>query len=334
MNEIIALAIHDLERRDGAFTVTLADRQLAPSPTTQRVVDDLYDLYNRKASKSHGKFTEAEGYPTEGQIRDYVAADEPDFLALTSRLMDTLSRQATRRAASTGGHVFFAQFRRDARSYLLVAIVTDKLSATLTANLDMEDVQHLDLDGFRFAGRINLTGWAANEDRYISFLKGKGDVSDYFKEFLGCDSVVQDRKDTTDLVHALKEFTVSTRMADADAADFLARAKAICERSGRAREELEFAALANELVPQDPQTLVDHLADGDRRLNDRFVPNLPALKALVRFKAKTRQWSVEFDREALNGGGVRFDPAANSLTLFDIPAELAAELRDQGLAGA
>ncbi len=334
MNEIIALAIHDLERREGGFDVMLADRQLAPGPTAQRVVDDLYDLYNRKASKSHGKFTDAEGYPTEGQIREYLAADEPDFLALTARLMDTLSRQATRRAASTGGHVFFAQFRREIRDYLLVAIITDKVSATLTANLDMEDVQHLDLDGFRFAGRINLTGWAADEERYISFLKGKGDVSDYFKEFLGCDSVVQERKDTTDLVGALKEFTIGTRMSDADAADFLARAKAICERSGRARQELEFSALANELVPQDPQSLVDHLADGERRLNDRFVPNLPALKALVRFKAKTRQWSVEFDRGALNGGSVRFDPIANTLTLSEIPPELAAELRDQGLAGA
>lgn len=89
-------------------------------------------------------------------------------------MMDTLRRQAATKSASAGGHVFFAQFRREARDYLLVAIITDKLSATLTANLDMEDVQHLDLDGFRFAGRINLTGWAAGEERYISFLKGEG----------------------------------------------------------------------------------------------------------------------------------------------------------------
>ena len=115
MNEIVALAIHDLERREGVYAVKLAKKKLPVSATAQRVVDDLYDLYNRKASKSHGKFTEAEGYPTEGQIRDYVASDEPDFLTLTSRMMDTLRRQAGTKSASAGGHVFFAQFRRDSR---------------------------------------------------------------------------------------------------------------------------------------------------------------------------------------------------------------------------
>ncbi|WP_428969903.1 nucleoid-associated protein [Sphingomonas sp. Xoc002] len=334
MNEIVALAIHDLERRAGAYTTKLAKKELPVSPTAQRVVEGLYDLYNRKASKSHGKFTEAEGYPTQGQIRDYVASDQPDFLALTSRMMETLRRQAATKSASAGGHVFFAQFKREARDYLLVAIITDKLSATLTANLDMEDVQHLDLDGFRFAGRINLTGWAAGEERYISFLKGKGDVSDYFKEFLGCDSAVQDRKDTADLVSALKDFVVDRKMGDAEGTEFLARAKAICERAGRSREELEFEALANELMPKEPQALVDHLSDGERRLNDRFVPNLQALRALVRFKAKTKQWSVEFEREALNGGVVRFDPKVNSLTLLDVPAELVAQLKSEGLTGA
>src|SRR3546814_7869702 len=94
--------------------------------------------------------------------------------------------------------------------YLLVAIITDKLSAALTSQRDVRDVRHLDLDGFRFAGRINLTAWAIGDERYISFLKGKGDVSEYFRHFLGCDSVVQERVDTSNLVAALKEIGRAT----------------------------------------------------------------------------------------------------------------------------
>ena len=210
MNDIFALAIHDLERRDGAYHVQIAKKTLPISATAQRVIDELSDLYNRRASKSHGKFTAAEGYPTQTQIREYVNADEPNFLELTSRMMATLQREAVKKAASTGGHVLFAHFKRDGRDYLLVAIVTQKLRAALTSERDMRDVRHLDLDGFRFAGRVNLTGWAAGQDRYISFLKGKGDVADYFKEFLGCDAVVQDRVDTSNLVSALKDFVTET----------------------------------------------------------------------------------------------------------------------------
>lgn len=333
MNKIVALAIHDLERRDGTYQVQAADKQLAVTSTTQRVIDELYDLYNRRASKSHGKFTTAEGYPTQAQVRDYIEDPDKDFLRLTLRMMETLRSQAQARSASTGGHVLFAHFRREGRDYLLVAIITDKLSAALTSQRDVRDVHHLDLDGFRFAGRINLTTWANGEERYISFLKGKGDVSEYFRHFLGCDSVVQDRVDTSNLVTALKEFVAETKMPEKEGNEFLGRAKAICERASRAREEIEFDALANELMPKDPRKLADHLAHTDRGLSDRFVPDRRALASLVRFRGGTKQWKVEFDRDAVSNRSVIYDAAANTLTLTGLPDDLVAQLKSEGLGG-
>ena len=51
MNEILALAVHDLNRREGRFEVNLEQRLLPVTVTTQRVIDEIYDLYNRRASK-------------------------------------------------------------------------------------------------------------------------------------------------------------------------------------------------------------------------------------------------------------------------------------------
>lgn len=333
LNEIVALAIHDLDRREGVHQIRLAERPLAMSATTQRVIDELCDLYNRRASKSHGKFTSAEGFPAQAQVRDYVEDPGRDFMSLTSRLMETLRVQAQARSASTGGHVLFAHFRREACDYLLVAIVTDRLSAALTSERDMHDVRHLDLDGFRFAGRVNLTGWAAGEERYISFLKGKGDVSEYFRQFLGCDSVAQDRVDTSNLVAALKEFVATARMPEIEGNEFLARAKGICERVSRAREELEFEALANELLPKDPAPLREHLAHPDRKLSDRFVPDRRSLASLVRIRGSTRQWKVEFERDAVSSGAVVYDPVKGTLTLSGLPDDLVGQLRAEGLGG-
>jgi len=333
LNDIVALAIHDLERKGGAYHVRIAERTLAVTKTTQRVIDELYDLYNRRASKSHGKFSTAEGSPTQAQIRDYVEEKRKDFLRLSGRMMETLRGQAAARSASTGGHVLFAHFKRDGRDFLLVAIVTDKVSAALTSERDMADVLHLDLDGFRFAGRVNLTGWAAGEERYISFLKGKGDVSEYFKQFLGCDSVIQDRVDTSNLVSALKDFVAATKMPEKEGNEFLARAKAICERLSKAKEEVEFESLANELMPKEPRKLLDHLAHTDRGLSDRFVPDRRALASLVRFKGSTKQWKIEFDRDAVSTGAVRYDPKADTITLKGIPEELVGQLKAEGLGG-
>lgn len=329
-NKIAHVAVHDLVRTEDGFRVALGKDGLAISNTTQRVIDDLYQLYRRRTSKSHGKFSIDDEYsPTRTHLRAYLDGDCKEFATLTARMMETLRRQAGHKGAATGGHVFFAHFEREGQQFLLVAIITDKLGARLTGELDVRDVEHLDVDGFRFAGRINLSAWAADEDRYIGFLKGKGNVSDYFKQFLGCDTVVQDRQDTMDLVRALKAFAETQKMEQAGKDQFLSRAKDICERASKARRELSFEALANELMPESPDTLLDTLTDPELKLNDGFVPDRRPLNSLVRFKAKTPLWSIEFEREALTGGKVLYDGAENTLTLTELPPELTAQLRGE-----
>ncbi len=172
-----------------------------------------------------------------------------------------------------------------------------------------------------------MTGWDNGEERYIGFLKGKREVSEYFKEFLGCDLTVENRRDTTDLVQALMAFATDEAMDTSVKDDFLPRAKTICERSARPRRNSSFEALANELSPQDPERLMTALANPDLRLNDGFVPDRRALGSLVKFKGKTLTWSIEFTRDAITRGNVRFNAEDNTLTLTGLPEDLSAQLR-------
>jgi len=71
------------------------------------------------------------------------------------------------------------------------------------------------------------------------------------------------------------------------------------------------------------------LTDPERKLNDGFVPDRRALSSLVKFKGKTSQWSVEFERDALSGGKVQYNAAENTLTLLDLPDDLIAQLRHE-----
>jgi nucleoid-associated protein len=329
-NSIIHVAIHDLRKTQAEFEFVPGRPDVKAGPTVQRVVDDLHTLYSRRASKSHGKFSaDTVNFPTQSFLHEYLKGGSADFGALTAALMTTLVTQAKRKTGATGGHVFFVHFQDNSKQFIMIAIVNDRLNAAITQDFDVRDVTTLDLDGFRFAGRINLTGWLNGEERYVGFLKGKGDVAEYFKEFLGCDTTVQDRHDTHLLVTAVKDFADSQKMTGIARDDFLAKAKAICDQSAHKREELHLTAFSNELFPAEPELLLKVLTDDGRKINDGFVPDRRALATLVRFKAKTPFWSVEFEREAITQGKVRFNEKTNSLTLSDIPAELAAELRAQ-----
>jgi hypothetical protein len=57
-SKIFHAAIHDLRKTtETDFEVVVGKTNLRTGPTVQRVVDDLHNLYARRASKSHGKFS-------------------------------------------------------------------------------------------------------------------------------------------------------------------------------------------------------------------------------------------------------------------------------------
>lgn len=326
-DHIIKVAIHHLARNsDNIYEVQQGNGQLAVSATAKRLIDELHKYYARRPSKAYGKFAEnTVDYPTSVRLAEYLS-QTASFEDTTIALMNTLAKEAQARAASEGGHVFFAHFQREDRQYILVAIVNDKISAALTDAADLLDVKHLDVDGYRFAGRISLEGWKNNEERYVSFLKGKGNVSEYFMAFLGCDTVAASRVDTSNMVKAIKHFADSRALEPAERAEFMARANQICARDSKADKPINFSALANELYPDEPEALIDVLADPDRGLIDGFVADRRALRGLVSFKRKTSNWSVEFEREALNSDKVRYDPETNTIILFDVPEDLRNDL--------
>lgn len=328
VDNVVQVAVHDLRRKgQGDFETILGKAQLNVSPTVVRVVNELHSLYASKASKAHGRFSDkVADYPAQTFISDFEKGKYQDFADLTQKLMDTLTVQARRKPGATGGHVLFAHIEKDNHVYLMVAIINDKLGAALTNDLDIADVKHLDLDGFRFAGRVNITAWLAEADRYIGFLKGKGDVAEYFKEFLGCDTTVQDIQDTKTLIRVLEDFADPAKGVVKDKNVFLQRAYEICERHVREGLPLDFQAFSNELYPDEPDVLAKALGDPDLALGDGFVPNRRSLRALVRFKAKTPQWSVEFDRSALAEGKIVYDHEKKTITFNELPAELVEEL--------
>jgi nucleoid-associated protein len=328
VDSVVSVAIHDLKKIGGSdFEIVLGKDQLRVSPTVVRVVSELHKLYGSRASKAHGKFSaDAVNYPAQTFISDFEKGQPKDFATLTQNLMGVLLVQARRKPGATGGHVLFAHFQNDGQAYLLVAIINDRLGALLNEDLDIHDVRHLDLDGFRFAGRVNMSAWIAGAERYIGFLKGKGDVADYFKEFLGCDTIVQDRADTATLIGILRGFAEKSKDLVKDKDAFLERAFKICERHIRENTPLDFEAFANELLPDSPSDLAGALGDPDVALGDGFVPDKRALRALVKFKVKTDLWSMEFDRRAIAQGKIVYDPDKKTITINELPDDLIQEL--------
>ncbi len=81
--------------------------------------------------------------------------------------------------------------------------------------------RHLDLGQLHLAARINISEWRNNKQskQYISFIKGKGGkkVSDYFRDFIGCQEGVDSPSETRTLLKAFSDFVESEDMAEEQA---------------------------------------------------------------------------------------------------------------------
>jgi nucleoid-associated protein len=261
-------------------------------------------------------------------VRQYAIEQSIDFATLTQLMMQHLQARADQAQLSSGGYVLIARLNDGTSDSLLVALITEAVGSAMTAQLDIVDLPHLDMANLRVAGRIDLSAWQRGAERYISFLKGRGDVAQYFKLFLGCNDVVIALKETQKLVLGLGQFAAQQQL-DATARDgLLERAHGYLDDLGEQSEPLSLDDLVRQSWPESPETLRAALADEALALASGFVPDRRAIKPLVRFKAHAKQWKLEFDRNSLRSGAVIYDKAADRLVLYDVPEHIKQALLD------
>ncbi|WP_337030375.1 nucleoid-associated protein [Pantoea agglomerans] len=306
---------------------------LLPSPeeknvqaASQRLADDLTEKYSGRASKGYGKFEDnLDNFPMKGIVNDYFVTKEVDFYSTSIRMLEHLKARADEETMSTGGFVIIAHTETDDNQFLLVAILTSAIGATVH-DFDIQTSEYLDIAKLRVAGRIDVTGWLSGKDHYISFLKGQNAVAAYFRKFLGCNDILLAKEETTKLKDALIDFANERNLQAEEREEFLNKSHERLKQLSKSSNQFDTQTFANELWPAEPELLVNKLASEDLEFSDGFVPDSNIIRALVSFKGRSQHWSLNFDRAALHDGTVYYDEENNRLILKDVPDTLKDEI--------
>lgn len=324
---IVSTVVHDLEKSGSSFDVKVAGGLHPINAHVEHVIGALNDKYGKKVSKSYGSFAQTSLNATPSFIQAYMSSDPKDFLDLTSKMMDELKVQASvsTRHNATAGHVFFAHIIDNGSDILIVAIVNDKPGSALDHRMHMSPIDHLDLDNFRFAGRIDISSWISRKPRYVGFLKGRGEVSEYFRAFLGCEKSENARQDTTALIDAIKSFPLEVGMTPQEGSDLLKKANAILDDMAANGKSVDLAEFSAALYPIDAELIALHFAMNN--LNDGFVPDKRSLTGLTTYRTETNQWSADFQRDAYINGQVIVED--DRIIFMNPPQEFIDKLRSE-----
>ncbi|WP_273428136.1 nucleoid-associated protein [Chitinibacter tainanensis] len=323
LNTIEHLIIHQLHKEpSGPARVALAPAALAITPAAQRLVDQLCEQYGTRNGKGFGQFADDETLLMPQLVRRFSQENSLDFTGFSRELMAELQTRMEAEPLASGGYVLVAQVNNAAMRFIFIALLSEVIGTAVNDELQVIDSIHLDMQHLRVAGRIDLGSWQAGGERYVSFLRGRGDVAGYFKQFLGCLDVKTPLKETQKLVKGLEAFANEQAIAGDERDELFQRAHSYLDALGEGQGEVALATVAEQVFPTAPAQLQAALENEELGINDGFVPDRRAIKPLMRFKANAPQWKVEFDRASLRSGAVIYDKYSDTLVLSNVPEEL------------
>ena len=324
--------VHLIEKKpDGSPAILHArDQELAPSQAIENLLADLNDSYNAKQGKAWGLFHEDSGtYPFSGWLKAYLDSED-DFAAFSLKAVNQLKTLMEESNLSVGGHVLFAHYQQGMTDYLSIALLHHSDGVAVTDQLELASAKHLDLSQLHLAARINLSEWRNNptSKQYISFIKGKNGkkVSEYFKDFIGCQEGVDAPTETRTLLKAFSDFVESEDLAEEQAREKTDVLVEYATTQARAGQPITLNELSELIDGERPQAFYDHIRNKDYGLAPEIPADKRTLNQFRRFTGRAEGLSISFESHLL-GSKIEYDEASDVLIIRQVPTQLKDQLK-------
>ncbi|WP_459206617.1 nucleoid-associated protein YejK [Pseudomonas sp. MLB6B] len=324
--------VHLIDKKpDGTPAVLHArEAELSASEAIEHLLSDLNDSYNAKQGKAWGLFHgESGAYPFSGWLKGYLD-DEQDFTAFSRTAVEHLQKLMEESNLSTGGHVLFAHYQQGMTDYLAIALLHHSEGVAVNAELDVTPSRHLDLSQLHLAARINLSEWRNNPNskQYISFIKGKNGkkVSDYFREFIGCQEGVDGPGETRTLLKAFSDFVESEDMAEEVAREKTQTLVEYATSQTKQGEPVTLDELSSLIDEDRPRAFFEHIRNKDYGLSPEIPADKRTLNQFRRFTGRAEGLSISFEAHLL-GSKVEYDEEAGTLVIKGLPTQLIDQLK-------
>ncbi|WP_339510859.1 nucleoid-associated protein YejK [Pseudomonas sp. RL_15y_Pfl2_60] len=324
--------VHLIDKKpDGTPAILHArETELGASQAIENMLADLNDSYNAKQGKAWGFFhAESGAFPFSGWLKEYLD-DSQDFTGFTRKAVEHLQKLMEESNLSVGGHVLFAHYQQGMTDYLAIALLHHSEGVAVNDELDVTPAKHLDLGQLHLAARINISEWRnnANSKQYISFIKGKNGkkVSEYFRDFIGCQEGVDSPSETRTLLKAFSDFVESEDLPEDQARSKTDTLVDYATSQAKIGEPMTLEALSGLIDEERPKAFYDHIRNKDYGLSPEIPADKRTLSQFRRFTGRAEGLSISFEAHLL-GSKVEYNEEQDTLIIRNLPTQLTDQLK-------
>lgn len=328
--------IHKINKTSGdkKSTLKLATKEIVIGKPEVKFIADVRESFNKRSVPTHGVFEDNISYNGFQKAITEYKKGEIDFIQFSTDSMKYYKRVIETSAPATGGFLIFADFKitdNNDERYILIFSIDNKQGYSLSeVALAIHEIQNLELNKMDLASIINLTRWdssinSTNEIKtYLTFIRGKKKISDYFQNFIGCADKTTSTESSTLLLNTINRYILDKEINEKLAKELRSNILDYCQDCNRNKKEILLSQISFLFDEQNPDDFLIYATDEEFGNSEVIKYDVKTLRTLKFIEFQSEDFTIKFNKK-LVGTTIKFNKKSGIMTITHLPEELASQ---------
>lgn len=332
---INSVIFHQLEKKSeerGPETVSrdYAEELLSPNDSiVQKFCKDIVDSY-RTHNPIWGNIDQNKAFHT--LLEKQNSPSPSDFVKFSQDITDLIKTELSKSIMGTGGFILILNYTYSDTEWLMVIMLKNDEGYGLSDLLTLEKRKYLNLRKLNESARINIQQWLENislsdeeKGNCLSFMKGKKDVdvTEYFREALGCVGYQSSNKNTKNVVNAITEYMESKAYPPQVRDSIRESMYTYFSTQYNSDLEVDLATISRKVNAESPEDFINYLNEKNIMIDSSFKPSEKNYKALQKISFNVGDVKISFTYDDLNKNVILNN---DGLLIKSIPKHIVSEI--------
>nr|WP_319473051.1 nucleoid-associated protein [uncultured Sphaerochaeta sp.] len=309
--EVLNIVVHkvDKEQYKKDTNITLSDDLLDIDDNSKLFLNEFINIYQnpRKTSKSFAQFDkkESENDRFEDLLKEYIENTD-SFLGASKKIAKRFSTKLGSESLATGGYVFCVDYKNESKQNFAVIILNQQMHPTIleeNGRFKLASSFTLETNSIKMAANIKIYEWKEDSNvSYLSYVRGRDNLTEYFKNFIGCTTAQPAKIATYNVINAVYGFIDSTHENEDERASRKERAKDdLYKIMSTHKEHVTFETVRTHVFSDEDERerFMDYITQNELEISEEFSPDGRVLNTLGRFEYKKRGIDIKIRNEVL-----------------------------------
>lgn len=319
------LAVHQIKKeQQQAAQLELAPEELPLDELSHNFIKEAISSYYNKRSKYFGLFdADKDAFPFQTNLDGFLQNQSP-FLDFSRQAARGLYDKVSGISQATGGYLALAFLESEKLPYF-IALMLHNIERFRIEEFHLKRSVILDIDRLDLASFIDISKWRMAAPPYLSFIRGRKVLSNYFREFIGCTEFVEAKKTSKQLQLAVIGYLNELKIPEEEWEKRKNQVFDYCAGQISENSLIFLEQVAFLLNPDEPEGFRRYLHKNDFEISSSFEGYKRELESLVMLSYSSKDFTIKFHHDLLNRA-IYYDRDDKKLIISELPEPLIEEL--------